>query len=117
MVDTISTVRRASKGNTEIVTLRGRLDAVSASDLRGEFREFISNGHTRLVLDFSGVTFVDSSGLAVIITLLKSATSNGGDVLLAKLPPPVSSILQLTRLDKVFRVFEDVDTACEAFGG
>lgn len=117
MVDTISTVRRSTKGtNLEILSLRGRLDATSAPELREEFREFISGGHTRLVLDFSGVSFVDSSGLAVIITLLKSATASGGDVVLAALTPPVRSLLELTRLNKVFRIYDQVDAACEAFG-
>lgn len=116
MVETISTVRRATKGtNLEIVCLRGRLDAAAAADLREEFREFITNGHTRLVLDLSAVPFVDSSGLAVVITLLKAATANGGDVVLARVTPAVRTILELTRLHRVFRIFDDVDAACEGF--
>lgn len=116
MVETLSTVRRSLKGkDVEIISLRGRLDALTAPELREEFREFIANGHNRLVLEFSGVTFVDSSGISVIITLLKAATANGGDVVLAKLPATVRSILELTRLNKVFRIHDDVDVACESF--
>ncbi len=116
MLETISTVQRSLKGkDVEIVCLRGRLDAASAPELREEFREFIASGHSRLVLEFSGASFIDSSGISVIITLLKAATVAGGDVVLARLSPPVRSILELTRLNKVFRIFDDVDSACDSF--
>lgn len=111
-----STVKRATSGQEiEVVTLRGRLDAASAPDLREEFREFIESGHNRIVLDFAAVNFIDSSGISVIITLLKAATSKGGDVVLTRLTPQVRTILELTRLYKVFRIHETVEAACESF--
>lgn len=116
MVETISTVQRSLKGkDIEIICLRGRLDAVSAPELREEFREFIASGHNRLVLDLAGVSFIDSSGISVIITLLKAATAQGGDVVVAKLTPSVKTLLELTRLNNVFRAYDDVDSACESF--
>ncbi len=49
----------------------------------------------------AGVSFVDSSGLSVLVTSLKAARAKGGDLVLASLTPPVRSIVELTRLHRI----------------
>jgi anti-sigma B factor antagonist len=100
----------------DIVVLRGRLDAAVSMDLRDELGRLIADGRTRLALDLAGVTFVDSTGLSVLITTLKTATAAGGDLAMFDLAAAVRAIIELTRLDRVFRICDSRETALEQLG-
>ena len=84
------------------------------SDARQELKELIEAGRVRLVFDLSGVELVDSSGLSVLVTALKKARDAGGDVALVGLTDPVRSLIELTRLQSAFAMFDDVDAAAAA---
>ncbi|MFO0756874.1 MAG: STAS domain-containing protein [Byssovorax sp.] len=90
-----------------------RLDAVSA----GELREIVKPRlHRRIlvVMDLSHVQSIDSTGLGVLVSLLK-ALPRGGQLRLVHVTRSVRSLLSLTRLDRIFRIFEDVPDALMAF--
>ncbi len=102
---------RRSLGNVEIVSFSGSLDASVATQARKELKEVFDGGKNLVVIDLGEVSFVDSSGLSVLVTALKTARGAGGDVVLSRLSPPVRSILELTRLHRVLEVFDDPETA------
>lgn len=108
---------RRSEGSVEVVTLAGNLNAAVATQTRDEILGVIESGRTRLVLDLGDVRFVDSSGLSVLVSTLKSARSVGGDVVLASLKPEVESIIELTRLHRVLALFGDQETAVASLAG
>jgi anti-sigma B factor antagonist len=85
----------------------GRLNMVSASALR----EALSAGRTRIVVDFSGIDFVDSSGLGALIGCLKSARQAGGDLRIAQPTAQVSMVLQLSNLDRVLKSYSSAEEA------
>lgn len=93
-----------------------RLDAFSAPELRSEIDRLLADGATQFVLDLSKISFLDSSGMAVLVSLLKRARQAGGDV---KLVMPVEEaaqrILKLTKFDRVFDLAGNVDAALGAF--
>ena len=62
-------------------------------------------------MNLKGTTFIDSSGLSVIVTGLKQTREAGGFLRLAGLQPEVQSIFKLTMLDRVFEMYADVDSA------
>ncbi len=97
--------------NMTIVALQGNLDAQSAPERRRQLKEVIADGGTLLALDLSGVKFMDSMGLAVLLTALKLARNEGGDVVLLRPIGQVRFLLELTRLDRIFAVCEDEATA------
>lgn len=74
----------------------------------------IDAGRVRLVLDSSAVGFVDSTGLSVLVTAFKKARSGGGDVGLVGITDSARSLIELTRLQSAFAMFDDVDTAVAA---
>lgn len=98
-----------------IVTLRGRLDANNSPECRQRLQEYAQAGGCRLILDLSGLEFVDSSGLGVLLTAHKLAGAKGGDVRLACPTPSVRRLLTLTRLDRIFACFESLDEANRSF--
>ncbi|PVE19209.1 STAS domain-containing protein [Arthrobacter sp. Bz4] len=90
----------------------GRLNMVSAPELREFVSELISDGSTRIVVNLEQAVFMDSSGLGALIGCLKAARQAGGDLRIAAVQPQVKMVLQLTSMDKVLTPYA---TAEEAF--
>ena len=99
-----------------IVAIEGKMDTASAPETRQQLRGVILDEGARLVLDLSGVTFVDSMALSVLVSALKLARKEGGDLVLIRPTPPVRSLLAVTRLDRIFLIFEDEESAVASFG-
>jgi len=96
----------------EVVALAGRLDAASAPEVREQIKEVIHAGIGKVLIDLSAVKFLDSSGISVLVGAMKEASSRGGRIALLKVPPTVRSLLELTRLHRVFDSYEDESLAC-----
>ncbi len=93
-----------------IVAMDGHLDALSAPQAKEAFREY-GTGEYSVVVDLSKVSFIDSSGLASLISGLKTLKSNRKDFWLAAVQPNVRQVLTLTMLDRAFNIAPDVRTA------
>jgi len=64
-------IERSGTTSDPVVTVRGEIDVATSPRLRTELSALLGRGATRITLDFSGVTFVDSSGLGVLVGALK----------------------------------------------
>ena len=93
-----------------------RLDAAAAPDLKSALEVEVTDQPRRVILDCSRVGFLDSTGLGVIVSLLKMMAKNGG-LAIAGAQPPVARLLKITQLDRVFRMFGSVDEAEAALRG
>ena len=98
-----------------IVTIEGKLNKGNSEESRDQLRGVILDGGARLVLDLSGVTYVDSMALSVLVSALKLAREEGGDLVLLRPTPPVRSLLEVTRLDRIFHIFKDEESAAAVF--
>ncbi len=90
-----------------------RLDARLAVSFKEKMIEFVTAGHLHIVLNLSKVSFVDSSGLGAIVSILKAIGRNG-DLMICHIQTPVMGLFKLTRMDRVFRIFETEALAIEA---
>ncbi len=100
------------KKNDAMVVVPGyeRLDAMVAQDFRDQV--IAEAGHvSRIVLDLSGMKFIDSSGLGAMVAVVKRLDE--GNLRLANVSGHIHMLLRLTRLDQVFSVFEDVESALQ----
>ena len=95
---------------------RERLDASVAGLLKQQMRRYVDAGHGKLVLDLATVRFMDSSGLTVLISTLKALSRVGGELAVCEVSQNLASLFQLTRLDKVFRIFASAEQASRALG-
>ncbi|WP_113704485.1 STAS domain-containing protein [Nonomuraea lactucae] len=102
---------RHALGDAVVVAVEGELDLFTAPFLRDEVRDAIKQDSPRLVLDLQQLSFMDSSGLSVLIEAWRLATSEGGGVSLAAPQAPVARILRTTGLDRRIKVYSDVDSA------
>ena len=98
-----------SDGITVVRPAADRLDIEVASDFRAMLLSLIEQGNRRLVVDLADVSFIDSSGLGALVSALKTLkrSDNGGDVRLARVQPPVVSLLEIIRLNRVFTTLSD----------
>jgi anti-sigma B factor antagonist len=97
-----------------IITISGEIDIARAPALREQLIGLLRPGASRLVVDLSGVTFCDASGLAVLVGVARRVALLGGVLRLAAPTPPVSAILRLTGLDSRFEIFAAVPEAIGA---
>lgn len=76
---------------------------------------FLKNDRPRLVLDFSGVSRLDSAGIEMLVHCMEYAMKRNGDVKLAAIPPALAVILEVTRVDRLFEIYENTSDAVESF--
>lgn len=84
-------------------------DEMKAS-LKKAVAERLDAGRTRVVVDLSGVTVMDSSGLSVLIAVKQVVDGRAAEMTLAA-PTPIVRLFVVTKLDRVFRIVPDVDEA------
>ena len=98
-------------------TLRfvGRLDAVSALDVKSQIRKLVDEGYVELIVCLEEVPFVDSSGLACLVSGLKVTRQAGGTLKLAGLCEQARTVFRLTMLERVFEIYDDPEQALASF--
>ena len=99
-----------------IVAPQERVDVVNAPELRQQLSQLFESGATNFVIDLSEVPFMDSSGMAVLVSILKRARQAGGDVKLVW--PRIEAarrILNLTKFDRVFDIADMAEAALKLF--
>ena len=101
----------ARDGRTVISLREERLDAHNSGELRDKILSMLEAGGQQVVVDLSGVSFIDSSGLGALLSGYKNATLRSGSFVLAGLQPRVRSMFELTRLHRVFEIFPTVEEA------
>jgi anti-anti-sigma factor len=95
-----------------VVTTDSRIDAFTAPMLRERLDALLAGGASRFVINLSAVPFIDSAGMAALVSLLKKARSASGDVILVwPSEEAARRILRLTKFDHVFPMADDVESA------
>ncbi|SNT61781.1 anti-anti-sigma factor [Streptosporangium subroseum] len=94
-----------------LVTVSGELDIATKPELIHYVNNILSTRVGMVVLDLSGITFIDAQGLSALIMIKRQAQLVHTELVLAGTPPIVLSLLRITRLDKHFRAFPQMATA------
>lgn len=100
---------------TVIFVREERLDAHNSEELKAEVNKVFATGSKNLIVDLKEVRFIDSSGLGVLVSGYKNASTRQGALKLSGLQTQVKSMFELTRLHRVFDIFQTVDEALESF--
>jgi anti-sigma B factor antagonist len=98
-------------GTSAVVEIGGEIDVHTADRLRAILLDLADGGHTRIVADFAGVRFCDAAGLGALVAVNNRVREQGGALRLAGVRPAQLRILQITRLDQLFRPYDSVDDA------
>ena len=101
---------REVRANFQIFRLTGLLDAFSEPTFRKVLGNYVTQGPSHIILDLSGIDFVDSSGLGALVQLVKKAKDSQGSLQLIA-NPRVMQTVKLVRLEKFLSIQPSVDEA------
>jgi anti-sigma B factor antagonist len=104
-------ITSTSRGEVMSVHVSGEVDIDAAADLRLVLHRAIATGFPDLVIDLRAVTFIDSTGLGVMVGALREARRPPGTVTLVVSNPRLLRVLRISGLDRVFAVRDSPDAA------
>jgi anti-sigma B factor antagonist len=91
-------------GDAGVVAVRGEIHVSSAPELSDCLASVMERGVTALVLDLSEVEFIDSTGLSVLLNVLRRLTQRGGSLVIVCTNPTVLRLFEITRLESTFDI-------------
>lgn len=103
-------------GNISIVKIIGRLTPDENDDvLLNTVKQLAEKGEIYFLIDLSGVNYINSTGIGSLIQTYRLAQSKGGDLKLLSPSQPVSHIIQVSKLDSIFKSYTDQEAAVASF--
>ncbi|WP_136439738.1 STAS domain-containing protein [Pacificoceanicola onchidii] len=100
-------------GSIEVITVDAdRIDAAVAIQFKDQMREAVAETGDRVILNLENVAFIDSSGLGAIVAAMK-LMPDGKKLELAGLTTTVDKVFRMTRMDSIFAIHSDVDSAVQ----
>ena len=103
--------------NVTLIQVLGRIDHTTAKAFEDALSPHVAScagAEKILLLDFSGVTFISSAGLRVLMITAKQCRKQNGKIALAALQPIIQEVFQISRFDSLFEVYPTVRAALEA---
>ncbi|MBU1366813.1 MAG: STAS domain-containing protein [Candidatus Omnitrophica bacterium] len=108
-------ITEEKKDDIVICKVQGEVNLDTSPDLRKRFDSFISSNTKKIIINFSDVPYIDSSGLATLIELLQRLRKIDGKFRICNMSEKVRSIFEITKLCKLFEIFDTQSAALENF--
>jgi anti-sigma B factor antagonist len=97
----------AKRYDTIVVGVEGQLVVANRQELKQTVVEELERGERKFLIDFSQTGYIDSSGLGVLVSLLKRIREQNGELRLANLNDDLKTLFELTKLDTLFQLGEE----------
>ncbi|GAB4281780.1 MAG: anti-sigma factor antagonist [Marinilabiliales bacterium] len=85
----------------------------NCQEIKEEINKVINNQRIKLIFDLNGIRYVDSSGIAVLISVLKTVNNIGGKLILTNISKEVMDLIKLMQLDRIFQTASSMNEAIE----
>lgn len=108
-------ITERDENGVAVFTLNGRVDSEGAVELDQTLQEATGEGKHQMILDMSGVTYINSAGLRTLADILTQNKANAGNLRLVALNPKVERVFKIIGFDKFFETFDTVEAARAAF--
>ncbi len=109
-------IQQSEADGAAVLALSGEIDLHASPALRATLHALAGAKTPALLLDFTNVTYIDSSGLATLVEYVRDARTFGGKILLFGLQPKVKMLFELVRLNELFTITESRESALAAAG-
>ena len=113
----VSVSTRKADGDVAVVEVAGEVDVYTAPELRQQLRDATGQGVRRVVVDMTGVKFLDSTGLGVLVGAMGRIRESDGDMRLVVTSDHILKVLRITGLDALIPVDDNLDSALAASRG
>lgn len=110
-------VSKTSAGDVPILAVNGEVDVYSAPALKDQIGELIQSGKSTLIVDLSGVAFLDSTGLGALVEARAATTEAGGSLPIVCNQERILKLFTITGLDGVFSIHPDISAAVATLTG
>ena len=107
----------ALDADRHVVAVRGEIDLFTAPELKQKLTDAIEAGKTRIVVDLSATTFLDSTALGVLIGAVKRLRSREGALVIVNTDANIAKTFEITGLDQIFTIMGTRDEAIAALDG
>ena len=100
-----------------IISLQGikSLDALLAFRVKAEIKSMIYEKGIKLIIDFKGVEFIDTAGLSIMLSVLKTVKQQMGQMKLCGIHPEVNKVFKFLNMNKVFELYPDREKGIASF--
>jgi len=103
----------SEKQDAFIVSVRGRLDAVTAPELEKTISKYTDSDKSKIILDFNELEYISSAGLRVVLITAKKMKAKQGELLVSGLKDTVKDVFELSGFYSIIKIFNTVETALE----
>jgi anti-sigma B factor antagonist/stage II sporulation protein AA (anti-sigma F factor antagonist) len=107
--------KEEKKGDILILHIKGRLDAVSSPGAEKKVFECINNGQTKLLLNFSGITYLSSAGMRMLLSTTKKLRTLSGKLVVSNITSNVMDVLKMSGFDHVLELAKTEEEALRRF--
>jgi anti-sigma B factor antagonist len=102
-------------GQVSVVEVTGKLTSFESDALRNSIAQLLKEGRKQILLNVSGLVYLDSSGISDLVHTYMSVIKSGGEMKVVGLTEKVEEILKITQLYQVFQEFKDERSALQSF--
>ena len=104
-------IRRNDRDSAAVIELQGRLDITSSPELEAAANEILANGQGTLVIDCSGLKYISSSGLRVLLIAARQFSAAGGRLVLCGVSGHIRKVFDISGFSSIFTIKETQDEA------
>ena len=97
----------------EVIQPSGIIDGISGNELRQQAIELANKDINIILIDCQDITFMNSAGIGALVAALKAVRNAGGELYICSLNNQVEMIFQMTKMNRIFRIFTNREE-CEA---
>ncbi len=101
-------IKISKKSDFVVISPKGKIDAVSYTDLQQKMEEIINKGNNNLLLNLSEVDYISSAGLRAILTIAKKLYGNGSFAIISP-KPSVLNILKIVGLVNIINIYDSFE--------
>lgn len=109
------TIKEEAKGDLLIIRITGRLDAISSPIAEKKIFDFINNGQHKLLIDFTGIDYLSSAGMRMLLSVSKKLKSLSGKLVLFSITTNVMDILRMSGFDHVLEIVKTEEDGLHKF--
>ncbi len=104
-----------NKNGLTVCHIEGEIDINTSPGIKKSLDKLLQSKTPKIIVNLAKVSYVDSSGLATLVEILKNMRSYGGRLRLTNLSPKVKSLFEITKLEKLFEIMADEQEAMSNF--
>ncbi|MGD8395300.1 MAG: STAS domain-containing protein [Candidatus Eiseniibacteriota bacterium] len=109
-------VSRSEKNGVMVLAMTGKLmGGKDAETFHETVKRELADGHQKILIDLSGVDWINSTGLGILISAAHTVKRDGGALKLCRISSRVESILMVTRLNMIFETYDNEAQALASF--